>query len=105
VPAYVHEAQLQLDEATDPAAVGATVTVALCGHWEHEPPCRWPHNNELNEAGSFRTLFIAPPAEEALVRELIAVALGADPGWRVLQIGARDVAPSERALAERLARP
>jgi len=103
VPAYVYEAQLQLDDATDPAAVGAAVTVALCGHWEHEPPCRWPHNNELGSSGEFRTLLIAPPGEEAEVRERIAGALAVGPGWHVLRAGARDVLPRERELAERLA--
>ena len=30
------EAELLLADDTDPAAPGAAVTVALCGHWEHE---------------------------------------------------------------------
>jgi hypothetical protein len=34
--AYVLEAELALREGVDPAAVGAAVTVELCGHWEHE---------------------------------------------------------------------
>jgi hypothetical protein len=101
MPAYVHEAQLLLDDATDPAAVGAAVTVALCGHWDHEPPCRWPHNNELM-GGAFRTLFIAPAGEEAEVRGRIAGALASGPGWQVLGSGAREVVPGERELAGRL---
>lgn len=104
MPAYVYQAQLQLDEATDPAAVGAAVTVALCGHWDHEPPCRWPHNNELGASGDFRTLFVAPLGEEVEVEERIAGALAAGPGWHVLRAGVRAVLPGERALAERLAR-
>jgi hypothetical protein len=102
--AFVHEAFVQLDESADPAAVGAAVTVALCGHWEHEPPCRWPHNNELGEDGTFRTLFVAPDAEEAEVRAKIVAALRSDSGWQVIRDGARDVAPGERELAERLSR-
>ena len=37
---FVHEADLWLAGGVDPAAVGAAVTAALCGHWEHEGPCR-----------------------------------------------------------------
>jgi hypothetical protein len=33
MPAYVHEARVELEEGTEPAAVGAAVTVALCGQW------------------------------------------------------------------------
>ncbi len=87
----------------DPAAVGAAVTVALCGHWEHEPPCRWPHNNEFDGNDGFRTLYVAPTGEEAEVHGRIAAALADGPGWQVLRAGARDVAPGERELAERLA--
>jgi hypothetical protein len=35
--AFVVEAELVLGDGFDPAAVGAAVTVELCGHWE---PCR-----------------------------------------------------------------
>jgi len=65
--AFAHEAELQLLAETDPAAVGAAVTTALCGHWEHEGPCRWPHNNDIELAesfASFRTLFVAPATDE-----------------------------------------
>jgi hypothetical protein len=102
VPAYVHEAELQLGEDTDAAAVGAAVTVALCGHWEHEPPCRWPHNNAVDGSGMFRTLFIAPEDEEEHVRELITAALADGQSWQIVRVGPRDLAPSERDLAERL---
>ena len=44
---FVHEAELRLNEGADDHKPGAAVTVALCGHWEHEGPCRWPHNNAL----------------------------------------------------------
>jgi len=49
------EAEVRLDSGTDPAAVGAAVTVELCGHWEHEGPCRWPPANvpEYRPGGGF----------------------------------------------------
>ena len=104
--AFVHEADLKLEPGTDPAAVGAAVTTALCGHWEHDGPCRWPHNNATepsDEGAGFRTLFVAPASEEDAVRERIEHSLRAGHGWTVLETRARPVAPSEEPLAQRLA--
>ena len=39
---FAHQATVELLEG-DVRAIGAAVTVALCGHWEHDGPCRWPH--------------------------------------------------------------
>ena len=106
--AFVHEAELRLDPGTDPAAVGAAVTTALCGHWKHEGPCRWPHNNAIDAdeaAGGFRTLFVAPADDESEVRDRIERALREAAGWTVVDTRARSVLPGERPLAERLASP
>jgi hypothetical protein len=105
---FVHEATLLLATAVDPAAVGAAVTVELCGHWEHDGGCRWPHNSEIEvapdgRAATFRTLFVAPPSEAAAVHERIADALRASPEWAVTQSGSRTLQPGELDLAERLA--
>lgn len=103
--AFVHEAELRLERGTDPAAVGAAVTSALCGHWEHEGPCRWPHNNASeasDEVGSFRTLFVASAAEEDEVRERIERGLREASGWVVLETRTRPVLPGEQPLARRL---
>lgn len=103
----MHEAELLLGEDTDPAAPGAAVTVALCGHWEHEGPCRWPHNNAIDAdhvPARFRTLFVADAIEEQAIRELIVHALTGAEGWSVATNGARAVGASERALAGRLSR-
>jgi hypothetical protein len=37
--AYAHEAVLWMAADGDERAPGAAVTVALCGRWDHEPPC------------------------------------------------------------------
>lgn len=103
--AFVHEAELQLHADTDPAAVGAAVTTALCGHWEHEGPCRWPHNNQIELADAvahFRTLFVAPAIDENGIRERLEQCLRAGEGWAVLRTGSREVAPREEPLARRL---
>ncbi len=104
--AFVHEAELRLEHGTDPAAPGAAVTIALCDQWEHEGPCRWPHNSSVETSGttaSFRTLFVAPAAEEDQVRELIDRALREASGWAVLEARRRPVSLEEQPLAARLA--
>jgi len=104
---FVHEATLLLATAVDPAAVGAAVTVELCGHWEHDGGCRWPHNNEIKAEGRpavFCTLFIALPSEADGIHERIAAALRASPEWVVTQSGPRELRPDELDLAARLAK-
>jgi hypothetical protein len=102
---FVVAAMLSLDDAVDPASVGAAVTVELCGHWDHPGPCRWPHNNEI-EAGrqpaAFRTLYVAEAHEADAVRTRIEDALRAGSGWSLLSVSSRPVADAERSLAERL---
>jgi hypothetical protein len=76
---FVHEATVDLAEGADPRALGGAITMALCGHWEHEPPCRWPHHTDVAStvAGHVvTTVFTAEPAEEVDVRARIAAALG-----------------------------
>ena len=98
---FVHEAELRLEPEADPGAVGAAVTTALCGHWEHDGPCRWPHNNAI-EGSIFRTLFVAPDAEEEEVREKIEHSLRAAAGWSVVETRSRPVRADEQLLAKRL---
>jgi hypothetical protein len=58
---------------------GAAVAVALCGHWDHEPPCPLaPHRVRADEEGGelrVRILFAAEPDTEPEVRHLIGLAL------------------------------
>jgi hypothetical protein len=104
---FVHAARLSLRAGADPAGVGGAVTVALCGHWHHDGACRWPHNNDIDtttEPVRFRTLFVAPPEDEAEVRARIERALRDHDGWTVVDSGRRALLDSETALAARLAR-
>lgn len=103
--AFVHEAELRLEAGADPASPGAAVTTALCGHWEHEGACRWPHNNDIETSTAvarFRTLFVAPAADEDQIRERIDRGLRESEGWTVVSTRARPVSTREQPLARRL---
>ena len=105
LPVLVIEAELVLAPGTDPRAPGGAVTTALCGHWEHEGPCRWPHHNAMAaEGATARLRTVVVPGEDAdEVRRRFRVALDADPGWGLLHCGDSPLAPGEEALARRLA--
>jgi hypothetical protein len=113
---FAHRAVLALSPGADRGAPGAAVTVALCGSWEHEPPCPLaPHHTGVDgpdDALAVRVLFAAAPDDEAEVRRRIdgALAPGETAGpdgvmsrWRVLETAPDDVRDEERAHAARLA--
>src|SRR3954451_8048076 len=76
---YAHDAMVRMAPDADIRALGAAVTVALCGHWEHEPPCPLaPHHTRADRRGDrlqLRTLFAVEPALEDTVRQRIDAAL------------------------------
>jgi hypothetical protein len=113
--AFAHEAAVSMAPDADPASVGAAVTVALCGHWEHEPPCPLaPHHTRAVRRGEVvgvRILFACEPEQEGRVRELVESALasgrapaGGEGTWRLQACGRSDVLEAERAHAGRLVR-
>ncbi|RAM37060.1 hypothetical protein DBZ45_12355 [Arthrobacter globiformis] len=65
--------------APDIAALGAAVTLELCGSWDHPPPCPLaPHHTRPEQKGdtvTLRIIFATEPANEALVRSRIDSAL------------------------------
>lgn len=77
---FAHDAVLRVASGGDVRAPGAAITVALCGHWDHEPPCPLaPHHVAATPDGDvvrLRVLFAAEPADEAEVRRRISQALG-----------------------------
>ena len=102
---HVQQARLLLGDV-HPAEVGAAVTTALCGHWGHDGPCRWPHHNAIDADdgwADFRTVFVCPADEEPEVRSLVSAALTGDDRWTLLGASGRDLTEQEQALAERLA--
>jgi hypothetical protein len=63
----------------DPAAAGAVVTTELCGHWEHDGPCRGRHHNAIAPADdgfALRVVFVARPEDVDEVETRI------DAAWR-----------------------
>jgi hypothetical protein len=114
--AFVHEAFLIMEPEADERAPGASVTVALCGHWDHEPRCPLsPHYVDANQVGDelhVRVLFAAEPETESEVRRRIERALsgewefpdGFTTPWQLRDSRPDDVSPRERNHAERLIR-
>ena len=93
--AHAHVAELRLRPGADPRAPGGAVTVALCGHWDHEGPCRWPHHSAIDTSSRparFCTRFDASPEDERTVRMLIEQALRASSDWTVVTCDPADPA-------------
>ena len=106
--AIVIESTLEFADAVDRRAPGGVVTTALCGHWEHDGQCRWPHNNRLvgldSSTAVVRTVAIVDRADLGEVHRRVEVGLGGDPRWSLLTCNQQELTPEERALADRLAR-
>ncbi|WP_433188255.1 hypothetical protein [Actinoallomurus sp. CA-150999] len=113
--AFAHDAVVVMEAGGDVRAPGAAITVALCGHWEHEPPCPLaPHQTVAERAGDqvrLRVLFATEPTAETEVRDRIVEALsrsrldgpdGATTRWRLLSARPGSVREDEREQAERL---
>jgi hypothetical protein len=113
---YVHEATLRLDADTDAAAPGAAITVALCGSWEHPPPCPLAaHHTAAQQEGQsvrLRTIFAADPGQEAEVRRRIDAALatgsqarpdGTLSCWTLVETKAAELTAAEHEHAQRIA--
>jgi hypothetical protein len=113
---YAHNAVVILDPDGDSRAPGGAITVALCGHWDHEPPCPLaPHNTdatpESDDTLRLRVLFAAEPKDERRVRELITQALssgrltgpdGRVTRWMLQSSCASSLRPDEADHAARL---
>ena len=94
----VLSADCVLEPGSDERALGGAVTAALCGHWEHEGDCRWPHLT-VTEAASgrlvhVRTTVTVGEEEEDEVRRRFQAGLatgaltgpdGAVSSWRLVE--------------------
>jgi hypothetical protein len=115
--AFAHDAVLAMDVSADVNALGAAVTVALCGHWDHDPPCPLaPHHSHAERSDGdvvhLRVLFATEPDREDTVRQIIDSALrtgalaafsdSTTVRWQFRSSSATSVKDEERAHAERL---
>ena len=113
---FAHDAVLAMESDQDPQAPGGAITVALCGSWEHPPPCPLaPHHTAAERDGGvvrLRVLFAADPGDEPEVRRRIADALAAGQvatphgdlaRWNVTSEGPGEVRPEESDHGQRLA--
>jgi hypothetical protein len=104
-----------MEDGGDDRAPGAAITVAVCGHWEHEPPCPLaPHHTAAERDGEIvrlRVLFAADPAAEPEIRRRIDDALassqletpdGAVSRWRLVSTEVGQVRPDEEDHGRRL---
>lgn len=113
---HVQVAEVRLDRGTDTRALGGAVTLALCGAWEHEPPCPLAaHHTSVTEDVDgrlrVRVVFACEPEAEGPVRDAINEALGHGSlvtpegelvRWRLTGYGAGELRDDEDALAARL---
>ena len=90
-----------MEPDADVRAPGAAVAVALCGHWDHKPPCPLaPHRVDADWIDGelhVRILFAAEPDKEPEVRHLIELALSG-------QMASRTASPRRGAYAQVRAR-
>ena len=113
---FAQNAVLSMGTDDDVRAPGAAITVALCGHWQHEPPCPLaPHHTaakRMDDEVHLRTLFAVEAEREDEVRERIASALaagrlvgsdGKESCWQLRSTGPAPVRPEETDHVRRLA--
>ena len=114
--AFAHRGRLALSPGADRAAPGGAVTLALCGSWEHPPPCPLaPHSTAVeggDDALDVRVVFATAPDDEAEVRSRIDAALaaggttgpdGRTSAWRLVEAGPAELRDDERERAARFA--
>ena len=115
--AFAHQAELVMDNDGDVRSPGAAITVALCGHWDHQPPCPLaPHHTSVARNGEVvrvRVLFATEPELADDVRRRIEEALrggsllgpdGVVSRWTVVASSGAEVSAAERDHADRLTR-
>lgn len=112
---FAQDAVLAMQPDENAAAPGAAITMGVCGHWEHEPPCPLaPHHTAAERDGDvvrLRILFAAHPGDEPEVRRRIHDALarseletpdGDVARWRLVSTEVGTVRPDEAEHGQRL---
>ena len=87
VRGHAQHADVEFAPDADSRAPGGAVTVALCGSWQHDGACRWPHHTSVDPSvtpSPLRVVYIVADDELDEVRGLIEAALSHGDGWRVV---------------------
>jgi hypothetical protein len=113
--AFAHDAVLDMEPDADLTGPGGAVTLALCGAFDHAPPCPVaPHHTRADRCAdgvAVRVLFATDAARETEVRARIdrALVAGSSDGpdgtctrWTFRSSAPGTVTESERAHAARL---
>jgi hypothetical protein len=101
---FAHTAVVDMAPDADIRALGGAVTLALCGAWEHQPPCPIAEHHTAAERDGdqvrVRVRFTTVPERELTVRARIAAALevgelegpdGVITHWELLEHGSAPV--------------
>jgi hypothetical protein len=102
---HVHHADVAFDPGADIRAPGGAVTLALCGSWEHEGSCRWPHHTAVDPSitpSAVRVVYVVGDDDLDHLRSMIESALAGGDGWDTVAIRADRLTVEEMALARRL---
>jgi hypothetical protein len=113
--AFVHDAVVTMRSGGSPNALGGAITLALCGSWDHPPPCSLaPHyvtNTSTGETVMLRVLFATEPVNEQRVRSLIGEALatgqlavpdGGVATWQLRSAAPGSIRADEEEMADHL---
>jgi hypothetical protein len=102
---HVHQADVAFEPGADSRAPGGAVTIALCGSWEHEGSCRWPHHTSVNESitpSPVRVVYVVDDDELDQVRRTIEAALAKGDGWSAIAQRTDLLTADEAAQVERM---
>ena len=102
---HVIQADVAFDPGADTRAPGGAVTIALCGSWDHDGSCRWPHQTAVDTSSPHaivRVVYVVDDDELGHVRNLIESALTRGADWHTIAIGHHTLTEDETILVQRL---
>lgn len=82
-------ARLELVADGDPRAPRGAVSVDSCGQYQHDGPCRWPHNSRIDNNSAparLRRIVVVSAEDRDEVLGRIERALRPDHRWTIVQV-------------------
>ena len=77
----------------------------MCGSWDHEGSCRWPHQTSVDaslDPSPLRVVYVVDDEELGHVRRMIEAALTSGDDWSTTDMRADRLTAEESALVQRL---